>query len=414
MKQNIGLLLAGALLAAETAPVAQKLEFEASPRVVAKGRNPKLLARRAHGLMMLYSAPASGGQGMDIYYQSSNDVGDTFTPPQRVNQLAGEVSDHGENSAQLLVSPDDATLYAVWNGRDPKNPQVSQIRVASGAAMMTRWSPAVTVNDDGLPVSHGFQGAAVSPEGTLYVAWLDGRDGVERSREGVTGGVTSLYLSYSTDGGKTFAKNVRIAQGVCPCCRASIGFAKGAVVVSWRGTEAGDMRDVMVSRSTNQGATWSTPKLVARDGWKIKGCPHVGPSVTALDDRLYVTWFSEPNGKPSIYAAESNDGGVTFAPKRLVSEGTHDPTHPLVAPGDDRVAVTFQARDAARDRGWGKMGAYYRELLPGGRLSALTRLEGTGPVNYPSAALGLSGRIFVAWTEAREEGSVIVMTRGRR
>lgn len=409
MRNTIAILLAAILtFAANTSTVPGKVEFEARPRAVAKGRNPKLIARRAHGLMMLYSS------GADLYYQSSNDVGDTFSPPARVNHVPGEVSDHGENSPQLLASPDDTVLYAVWNGRDPQNPQGSHIRVAAASAMMTKWMPAVTVDDDGQPISHGFQGAAVGPDGTLWVAWLDARDGLERNREGVTGGTTSLYLSYSQDGGKTFAKNIRVAKGVCPCCRPSFGFAKNAVVVTWRGTEAGDMRDVMYARTENRGQTWSEPKLVARDGWKIKGCPHVGPNVTSLDGQIAVSWYSEGGSKPAIYVAESGDAGQTFRPKRLLSEGTHDPTHPLITAGEDRLGVVFQARDASRDQGWGKVGVYYRELLSGSRVSPLMRLEGAGSVNYPSAALGLSGRVFVAWTETRDEGPVVVLARGRR
>lgn len=410
MIQELTLLMT--LAANPPAAAAPKLEFEAEARVVAKGRNPKLLARRAHGLLMLYSAPAPGGNGLDLYVQTSNDVGDTFTPPVRVNHLPGEVSDHGENSAQLLASPDDTVLYVVWNGRDPKNPGGTVIRFArSGAMGGIAFTPAMTLNDDGQAISHSFQGAGVAPDGSLHVAWLDAREGLERGTAGITGGTTALWYTGSRDGGKTWSKNLRVAKGVCPCCRPGFGFVNGQVVVAWRGVESGDMRDIFFARSSDGGAAFSAPALLARDGWKIKGCPHVGPSLTAFDGKLHAVWYSEGAARPAIWTAHSADG-QKWSAKQPVSEGTHDPTHPLVQAGDDGVAAVFQARDAARDKGWGRVAAYYRELpVNGGKLIALPAKSN---VNYPSVAPGHAGRTFVAWTETRDDGPVIVLLRGRR
>ena len=158
--------------------------------------------------------------------------------------------------------------------------------------MRTLWSPAKILNDDGLPVSHSFQSAAVGPDGIIYAAWLDGRDG-RSTTEGATGGTTSIYLTKSTDGGKTFSKNVRVARSVCPCCRVAFGFVEGKVLLAWRQVEAGDIRDIHFASSMDRGDTWQTGKPVFRDGWKIKGCPHVGPSMATLNGKVYVTWFSE-------------------------------------------------------------------------------------------------------------------------
>lgn len=403
--QRFAILLLPALL------VAGDPSWEPAPQRLAEGRSPKFLTRRAHGILAIYS---SGG---NLYYRSSNDVGETFTPPQRVNDVEGEVSDHGENSAQLLFSPDEMTLYAVWNSRDPKNPAGTHIRFSRAGAMMTAWSPAVTLNDDGLPVSHAFQGAAVAPDGTIYAAWLDARDkarGESDKVEGATAGTSSLYLAISRDGGTTWEKNVRVAKGLCPCCRVAIGFAGNAVILTYRGVEAGDVRDIMAVRSTDGGRTWSAPAPVARDAWKIKGCPHVGASVASIGDRVWVAWYTEGGGMPGIFLAESRDQGATWSPKKLASEGTLDPTHPHLAASDDRLAVVFQARDAAKDAGWGKMAIWYREISPDGAMSKLHRLPaGEGSVSYPVVALGMSGRVFAGWTETTSGKSTAVFVRGR-
>jgi hypothetical protein len=271
--------------------------------------------------------------------------------------------------------------------------------------MNTAWSPAVTLNDDGLPVSHSFQGAGVAPDGKIYVAWLDGRD--------KTPGTSSLYVTMSADGGKTWTKNSKAAASVCPCCRAAIRFAGNTAVITYRGVEAGDIRDIMAVTSAD-GQAWREPALVARDNWKIKGCPHVGASIASVGGRVYAAWYTEGGGKPAIYVAESRDAASTWLPKKLVSQGTLDPTHPFLTTSDDRLAVVWQARDAAKTGGWGKMSAFYREMSVDGRLSPLQcAAAGKNGVVYPSGSLGMSGRVFLGWTETAAGESTAYLLRGR-
>ncbi len=403
------------LMAAATVPQANVV-FEKVPQALHEGRpakSPKFLARRAQGLLAIYTAP--GERGADLFYVSSNDLGETWSEAQRINNVPGEVSDHGENSPQIFLSPDEMTLYAFWNARDPKNPSGTHVRFSKAGAMMTAWSPAVTIDDDPGPNSHGFQGAAVGPDGTLYAAWLDMRDKEAAKTRNYTASAAAVYLTRSTDGGKTWSKNVRIATDVCPCCRVSFAFTGNRAVLAWRGVDDGDLRDIYTAVSTDRGETWSKPGLVNRDNWKIKGCPHVGPSLAAVGDKIYVVWFSEADGKPGIFFS-STTNGVEFAAKRTLSEGTVDPTHPFVAAGEDRLAVAFQARDSKAQDSWGKMSVYYREILPGGALTALVK-AGTpkeGAVTYPALALGMSGRTFLGWTETRgEKGPQAMLLRGR-
>jgi hypothetical protein len=410
------LMLAAAAPAGAANPASPLgLQFEPEPLALADGRSPRVVARRAHGLLLIYTAAAAQG-GADLLFCSSSDLGETWTEPQRVNSQPGEVSDHGENSPQLLLSPDEMTMYAVWNARDPQAPMGSHVRFSRAGSMNPVWSPAITLNDDGLPVSHSFQGAAVGPDGTIYAAWLDGRERESGGGQdkGYTGGSSALYLARSTDGGRTFGKNQRIAGDVCPCCRVAFGFSAGRAVVSWRGVQSGDIRDIHVASSGDSGATWTAGSRVAEDNWKIKGCPHVGASLAALNGRLWLAWYSEGAGKPGIFLASSQDGGQTFGPRRLVSEGTTDPTHPELTAAEDRLAVVFQARSAAARAGFGKTGIYYREFTPSGVPGRLIRFEpSVATPNYPHVALGMSGRAFVTWTETVAGKPKALLVRGR-
>ena len=230
-----------------------------------------------------------------------------------------------------------------------------------------------------------------------------------------TAGAAAVYLTKSTDGGKTWSKNQRLSTDVCPCCRVSFGFVGGRVVVSWRAVVTGDIRDIHFVSSADKGATWTQPRPIAVDNWKIKGCPHVGASLATAGDKLYAIWFTEAGGKPGIFLASSTNG-VEFTPKRSVSDGTTDATHPFVAAYENRLGVAFQARDAKAEDSWGKMSIYYREIGANGTLTPLQKVgvPKVGAVNYPSLALGMSGRTFIGWTETRgEKGPQAVLVRGR-
>ncbi len=401
-----------ALAAAGDAPRRAAPVFETEPHALAAGRSPRFLARGPHGLQALTVRPAADGKGQDLYLQTSTDGGDTFGEALRVNDTPGEVTDHGENSPAAAASPDGQYLYAVWAARDARTAMGANVRFARSGGMRPSFSPAITVNDDGLPVMHSFQTLAVGPDGTIYVAWLDSRD--QPGHGGAHGSTASLYVARSVDRGKSFEKNVRVAENICPCCRPSIAFAGDTVVIGWRWVEPGDLRDMFVAASRDRGLSWSKPVLVARDGWKLNGCPHVGPALATLGDKLYTLWFSEGAGDPAIFLASSSDAGKTFGPKLKVSEGTADPTHPQIAAGEDRLAVVFQARSAAADQSWGRIGVYYREIYKDGSLSPLVRLaEGKANASYPAVTLGMSGRIFAGWTETLNGASTAYLLRGR-
>jgi hypothetical protein len=412
----------GALVAATDLTPSVSVNFERDARALATGRSPKFLVHGAHGLLMLSVRPAANGGGQDLYFEASGDGGDTFSDPLRVNQVTGEVSDHGENSPLLAASPDSRYLYAVWGARDPRSAMGGTIRFSRSARMRPSFSPALTVNDDDLPVSHSFQNVGVGPDGTVYVAWLDGRDksaapgqhGSGHAGHGNMEGTSSIYLARSTDNGQTFEKNVRVAGNICPCCRPTFTFVDDTVVLGWRSVEPGDLRDIFIASSSDKGRTWSQPALVARDGWKINGCPHVGPALATLKSRVYAAWFTEGSGDPAINLAFSDDGGKTFSGKRKVSGDTMDPTHPHMVSDGEKLALVFQARSATKDQGWGRVGVYYREVYPDGSMSNLVRAgEGQANANYPTVALGLSGRIFIGWTQTVKGVPTALLVRGR-
>jgi hypothetical protein len=406
-KRSAAVILASiALGAAAVGTPSRRIVFEKVPQSLGAGRSPSFLVHAPQSFYLLSTRPAANGSGEDVVLQSTSDVGDSFGPPLRLNDVPGEVSDHGENSPILLSAPDDKAMYAVWNARDPKVSGASHIRFSRSVGWRATWSAARTIDTDGLSASHSFHGAAVAPDGAIYIAWL----GSQASGDDASG----VQVARSIDGGETFGKSVRVASDACPCCRVAIGFSANNPVLVWRAVETGNIRDMVASVSSDRGLTWSKPALVSRDGWKLNGCPHVGASVASVGSSLLVAWFTEGADDPGIFLAASTDGGKTFGPRRKVSGATVDPTHPKMKSDGTKAALVFQARNAQLNQSWGRVGIYYREIYADGSISDLVAVnEAKLNASFPSVALGLSGRIFIGWTQTEQEKPVAYMARGR-
>src|SRR4051812_49034565 len=105
---------------------------------------------------------------------------------------------------------------------------------------------------------------------------------------------SAAWIARSSDGGKTWEPRVRVDRGeACPCCRTAVVTGNdGAMYMSWRHVYPGNIRDVVVAKSTDQGATWNEPVRVHADDWKFDACPHAGPAM-AIDasNVLHIVWW---------------------------------------------------------------------------------------------------------------------------
>jgi len=378
--------------------------FEASPRLVASGSDPSITVRDTGDIYILKAEKGN------LWYERSMDGGDTFGHPVRANDVEGEVMPHAEAAPRLYLK--GGNPYALWQAHVSADSDRMKLRFARSTDYGESFNKAIDVDPTG-PASQSFFTMSVAHHGTIYAAWLDGRE-----KGGIRGGA-AVYLARSTDGGATFEKSVRVAQNSCPCCRPSIAFgdhAGNTVYVGFRELFDGDVRDMAVATSTDGGKSWGNPVRVAVDNWQINGCPHSGPSLAVLGSRLFVSWFTvhEKEQQSYIFLAHSDDQGKSFSGRQSLSEGTLDPNHPYLIPAGDKVLAVFQARDPQSNSGFGKFHAYLREVSAEDRISPLIAVGNLGmSASYPTAAFESPGHIFLAWTESGDAGSSVVFARGR-
>lgn len=258
-------------------------------------------------------------------------------PPAELRDTLGPIEAHGEAPPKIAYSGDGAlnALYVVGKVVPGRRFPLAALRFVRSSDGGRTWTDPVTVTDDSDFGSHNFHALHTAADGTIYVAWLDGREGQ-----------SAAYMTHSTDGGKTWAPNVRIAAGeACPCCRTAIATAPdGRVFIAWRHVLTGNVRDIVVASSGNRGKTWTEPVRVHADNWVFPGCPHAGPAMQAdAEGRLNITWWTGKEGSAGVYYARSGNAGATWsAPVALGVAEFSRPAHvQLALAPDGKVVVAW-------------------------------------------------------------------------
>ena len=246
------------------------------------------------------SAPGGGTDGR-LYVSIDG------APPTELRDSLGGIEPHGESPPKIAYGPDGAlnAIYVV-----PK--LVPGRRFPAAALRFTRsddggrtWRPPVTVTDDSVFGSHNFHALHAAQDGSVFVSWLDGREGK-----------SNTFVARSTDSGRTWSRNVKAStREACPCCRTGIATAgDGTMYLAWRTVLPGNIRDIVVARSTDRGLTWSDEVRVHADDWVFAGCPHAGPSMQVdTTGVVHVAWWTGKDGSAGVYYARSTDGARTFS-----------------------------------------------------------------------------------------------------
>ncbi|MGH7554666.1 MAG: sialidase family protein, partial [Longimicrobiales bacterium] len=304
------------------------------------------------------------GPESNVYLARSED-GAAFGEPVRVNHVAGDAAPHEQAPAQVAVGS-EGNVYVLWQNNthaEGRRFPYSDLRFARSTDGGRTFEPAIAVNDDagGPPSSHTFHNLTVAADNSVFVSWIDGRMSAHAGMHEVNQTGPEIRVARSTDGGRTFGPSVVVAANACPCCRTALATASdGTLYVAWRDVGDGNIRDVVVARSSDGGATWSSPTFVHRDAWRIEGCPHAGPAL-AVDakDRLHVGWYTGAEGRVGIYYSLSQDGGRTFGEPAPVMVGDWVPISQvrLAAEGDEVMIAWDDRRNddpsirTARSRG---------------------------------------------------------------
>ena len=210
----------------------------------------------------------------------------------------------------------------------------------------------------------------------------------------------------------TRGEEVELDDRVCDCCQtSSVLTDDGFLVVAYRDRSDEEVRDISVIRGRPADVrSWSRPKTVHRDGWKMPGCPVNGPSLAASGQRVALAWYTDgANGKPRVYVAFSPDGGRSFDSPIAVDDG--QPLGRVDAcflPGGELVVSWLEiaeGRAGWRARVFSKSGT----VGPSSEIAAATGARSDGFLRLER----LGERLLAAWTDPAGGGVRVALLTAR-
>lgn len=355
---------------APPSPAAARTQLGASAAFDAQGR--------------LWAVHREGGH---VVLRRSEDAGRTWSAPQPVNARPEPIAADGDNRPKVAAAPSGA-IHVTWTQPLAK-PFTGLVRHARSIDGGRSFAEPLTVHADRQEITHRFDALAVTPQGRVFVAWIDKR--VREAAPGYRG--AAIYFAVSDDGGATFRGDFRVADHSCECCRIALAPGDdGTVVAMWRHVFEPNVRDHARATLHPDGRVEGFARATF-DDWRLDACPHHGPSLAKdADGRLHAVWFTGAPGREGVYYGRLAEGRV----EGLRRVGGEAAAHADLAIDGRRVAIAWKEFDGERTQlralRSDDAGATWREL---------TLASSAGPTDQPKV-LVRDGR-FLAFWNARDE-----------
>lgn len=314
--------------------------------------DPALAVGPAGELALVYQWRRHDPRAKHVRLAASDDGGKSWTQPATPLDGSGQAFEPqvawGENRTLVVAWADErrgTRLFDIYGRRSP-----------DGGAT---WEPEQRLSqfpEEGPTDLHARPRLLGDGRGRFWLLWV-----------GLRAGRSALYLSRSTDAGRTWTPPVALSGESVSVYGHTLQRAGERLLLVWQDTRTGRDRLYAVS-SADGGATWTLPGRVDH---LPDGSAAVAAFPSALlgpDGEALVVWQDTRNGREDIYLARSRDGGRSWgdSDQRLDADdaGTTVSRHPrLTRAPDGRVAVTWEddragyervyLRVRAADGGWG-------------------------------------------------------------
>jgi hypothetical protein len=386
------------------------------------------------------ASPATAGPSSLVY-----SVGPTVNPTTTAPAAEESIAVDPNNSQDLFAAVIDFGSGRTVNGLSGLSTTKVAVSSNNGATWVDGYIP---INTNPFSPSHGFLPTAdgrawdwngdpvvaVDKQGNAYLSSIYS-DKVTQGLNGSSGlyvGVAPLATLGTTGFSAADMHPVHVDTGTRATGHVDKDWItvdnssspySGTVYVSWS-EDIGKTQVVEVSRSTDQGRTWSAPVPVSAPAQRsVTGSElAVGPN-----GEVYVAYVASPSkvshvigGRGQIFLAESTNGGQTFSAPTAITPRFRIPFFPAVyqkssfpslavSPTNGNVYVAYSEQHS---HGSGAQVQFIRSQDGGRTFSAPTTINDVAQGQHfqPAITVDSSGVIHAIWLDTRNRRSPLNST----
>ena len=344
-----------------------------------------------------------------VLVSHSVDLGKTFSMPVKANAEAQQVTAHAEARPKIAMGK-NGEVYVTWM-QSLKARFSGHIWFARSINGGKNFEKPTIVHQDRAEIGHGFEEISVAPNGDVTVLWLDARDLVAAKQAGVKRSGSSIYYAVSTDAGKTFAQEKRLADNSCECCRiTTTSRPDGTMVAMWRHVFEGSERDHNIAEIPKVGAK-PEPHRATFGHWVIDGCPHHGAALARGGEGAnwwgyHMAYFDGNDKKPGLYYSRMDGVAWASSPAKKFGDNKNQAGHPAILSSGENVWLVWRE---IKEGDYSILGMFSDD---GGKSwsEAKTLKSSTQKTDYP-ILIPHHNQAYLVWNTLQEGLQVIALSK---
>lgn len=299
---------------------------------------------------------------------------------------------HEEGMPKMAVKG-DGSLFALYEtSEEPKENErwgLGDVRYLQSFDKGKTWTKprSVAPKDYEADQSSSFSGLSRLRDGEIGIAWLS-----TSADPSDTGRPVKFAKTHGKEG---LTDPVLVDPHACECCRIAMdSYGDQGLIIAYRSLRGDNIRDIAVSQSIDNGSSFSDPYAFSGDHWEINGCPHNGPSIAAVNDHFYVTWFTGKEDKEGVHYAELDSEGKVQKRQKIDAYGQ------FIQVGVSTEGNRFLAYNHDYQNEDGKPESQIIvERIQEGKSFKKELVSPHREANYPMVGTSSDGNLVVAWSD---------------